>query len=80
MCDGVYVEPGDLVVADGDGVIVIPRLQAEVVVSHALERKNKEDAVRQLILKGDHPWHLHACDKNYEKLAIQDIQSTWNQL
>ena len=79
VCDGVYVEPGDLVVANGDGVIVIPRQQAESVVGRALERKNKEDAVRQLILKGEHPWHLHGCDKNYEKLDIQDIQSTWNQ-
>jgi 4-hydroxy-4-methyl-2-oxoglutarate aldolase len=79
VCDGVYVEPGDLVVADGDGVIVIPRQQAESVVGRALERKNKEDAVRQLILKGEHPWHLHGCDKNYEKLGIQDIQSPWNQ-
>jgi regulator of RNase E activity RraA len=31
MCGGVLVRPGDLVVADGDGVVVVPREQAEPV-------------------------------------------------
>lgn len=31
MCGGVLVRPGDLIVADGDGVIVVPRDQAAAV-------------------------------------------------
>ncbi len=34
-CGGVMVRPGDVVVADGDGVIVVPREHAEEVARHA---------------------------------------------
>lgn len=42
-CGGVCVEPGDLIVADGDGAVVIPKALAVTVRDAALEQEAFED-------------------------------------
>jgi len=46
-CGGVLVRPGDLVVADGDGVIVVPIEVAEDVAKYAREVANMDRAGRR---------------------------------
>lgn len=77
VCVGVRVEPGDLVAADGDGVIVVPRSQAADVVARARARMEREEAGRQEILAGKHPWFLHGCEENYRKLDVEEIDGPW---
>jgi 4-hydroxy-4-methyl-2-oxoglutarate aldolase len=77
VCSGVRVEPGDLVVADGDGVIVIPKREAAAAVARALERTRREDAARADLEAGKHPWHLHGCDQNYAQLDVEEIDAPW---
>lgn len=50
--DGVRFSPGDLVVADIDGVVVVPRAVEEQVVQHAWNKVNDENVVRQAIADG----------------------------
>lgn len=50
--DGVTIEPGDVVVADRDGVAVVPRRLADEVLADALEKAGKEDAFRDAVRDG----------------------------
>ncbi len=44
---GVLIRPGDVVVADGDGVIVVPREHAKTVATYAREILEKDKAGRR---------------------------------
>jgi regulator of RNase E activity RraA len=60
VCGGVLVVPGDVVVADGDGVLVVPRAVAADVARYA-----------KRILEGDKAGRL----KLYEKLGLPKDKS-----
>ncbi|MBN1804374.1 MAG: RraA family protein [Sedimentisphaerales bacterium] len=47
VCGGVLVEPGDVIVADGDGVIVVPRFIAKEVAEYAHEVIEADKAGRK---------------------------------
>jgi regulator of RNase E activity RraA len=49
QCNGVTVNPGDIVVADSDGVAVVPRGQAQPVLSLAQQMDFKEHSMYAVI-------------------------------
>ncbi|MBX6312296.1 MAG: RraA family protein [Isosphaeraceae bacterium] len=51
-CGGVAVEPGDLVLADDDGVVVIPQAIAEQALARAEEKVRGENLVRAKLAEG----------------------------
>jgi len=52
-CGGAYVVPGDIIVADDDGVVVIPRLQGAGVLEAARRREQDEVSTRARLNKGE---------------------------
>jgi len=49
VCNGVPVNPGDIVVADSDGVAIVPKAQAEAVLTLAQQMDYKEHSMYALI-------------------------------
>lgn len=50
--DGVWINPGDLIFGDIDGVLVIPKEHIDYVIEKALEKAKGEKVVRQAIENG----------------------------
>ncbi len=53
VCAGQRVEPGDVVVADDDGVVVVPRAKAPEVLEESSAREEKEFASRERYRTGE---------------------------
>jgi len=51
LCDGVQVQPGDIVAADADGVVVVPRARAEEILALAQQMDFKEHSMYPFIEK-----------------------------
>lgn len=51
-CGGVAVNPGDLIVADTNGVTVVPLQRAEEVLRLAQEQAQREQKTREWVAKG----------------------------
>lgn len=50
--EGVRVNPGDILLGDVDGVVVLPQEIEEEVISRALEQAMKEKTARTMLLNG----------------------------
>ena len=53
VCAGALVNPGDVVIADDDGVVVVPRAEAAAVAKAAQVRLDAEEAKRQRLAAGE---------------------------
>ena len=53
VCAGAAIEPGDVIVADDDGVCVVKRADAAAVLEKAQAREAAEEAKRQRLAAGE---------------------------
>ena len=53
VCAGAAVHPGDVIVADDDGVVVVKRADADKVAVASKQRVDKEEGTRARLAKGE---------------------------
>jgi 4-hydroxy-4-methyl-2-oxoglutarate aldolase len=71
VCAGALVRPGDAIIADDDGVCVVPRESAAEVVRQSQAREQKEAAVRARLKAGELGLDIYGMR---EKLAAKGLK------
>jgi len=73
MIGGVLVNPGDLVFADHDSVVIVPREQAQEVYDKTFARENKEADLLKKIQSGEGTtYNLTGFDASFAKLGLSE--------
>lgn len=78
VCEGVHVCPGDLIVADGDGVIAVPRDTAAQVIALAQAKMRKEDEAAEAVLAGAAVWDLSGAARIYAGMDIAEVDAAYD--
>lgn len=78
VCEGVEVQPGDLIVADGDAVICVPRDDAAQVMEAARAKMRKEDEVTEKVRAGGAVWELSGAAAIYAGMQVQEIDGAFD--
>jgi 4-hydroxy-4-methyl-2-oxoglutarate aldolase len=80
VVDGVLVEPGDVIVADGDGVLVIPQADLARTLEGARQRAAKEVAIRARIKAGESLFEILNMDAAVKAAGIAVVDKTWREV
>lgn len=71
VCAGQTVEPGDVIVADDDGVVVVRRLDAEEVLRKSRARLEKEAETRKRLLAGELGLDIYGMRERLKEKGLQ---------
>ena len=73
VCAGALINPGDVVVADDDGVCVVERERAARVADAAEARERKEAATRERLARGELGLDIYGLRKKLADLGLKYI-------
>jgi 4-hydroxy-4-methyl-2-oxoglutarate aldolase len=73
VCAGAAVRPGDVIVADMDGVVVVPRDRAADVAKLSADRVAKEEKTRERLRKGELGLDFYGLRAKLAELGVQYV-------
>jgi 4-hydroxy-4-methyl-2-oxoglutarate aldolase len=73
VCAGVIVNPGDVIVGDADGVVVVPRANAAEVAKAAQQRIAKEEKTRERLAKGELGVEFYGLRAKLAELGVEYV-------
>jgi regulator of RNase E activity RraA len=65
-CGGATVQPGDIIVADSDGILVIPPAIAEELVDDCIAQEKEEAFIFQMVKEGNSVDGLYPMNKDWQ--------------
>jgi 4-hydroxy-4-methyl-2-oxoglutarate aldolase len=69
---GVYVEPGDIVVGDVDGIVIVPAAELDAAIAQVHEIRKKEEAIIARLKKGELTIDLLGMRPVLKELGLDD--------
>jgi 4-hydroxy-4-methyl-2-oxoglutarate aldolase len=73
VCAGAIVRPGDVVVGDADGVVIVPRRAAAEVARLGTERVAKEQKTRERLARGELGLDFYGFRARLAELGVQYV-------
>lgn len=77
VCAGTAIQPGDVIAADGDGVLAIPRHLLAGAVAGARARASQENTVRERLRGGDALFDIMGIQSMIEAAGLEERDCTW---
>jgi 4-hydroxy-4-methyl-2-oxoglutarate aldolase len=74
-CGGVTVDPGDVVVADDDGVVIVDRQRVAEVLEAVRARLGREEETRSRLAAGELGLDLYGFRERLEEMGVRWVDT-----